>query len=92
MSSTTTPTDLERLAEEYLSGEYTVQETKFTDGDSRTKLIHSYGWSPTNYLQEILWVGRGEIWLEYYEDDIRRLRETFDKDEYAGYSDWKASD
>ena len=76
------------LADKHLSGDYTVQKTMFTDGDSITKLIHNYGWSHDNYLQETLWVERGEIWLEYYEDDIRRLRETFDTEEYSGYGEW----
>jgi len=57
------------LAERHLPGDYTVERVEFTDGTTRTKAIHSVGWSATNYVQYVLWGERGELWVEYYEND-----------------------
>ena len=65
------------LAEAHLSGDYTLERIEFMDGDTRTKAKHSYGWSATNYVTEILWEDFEEIWIEYFEHDQRLSRRVF---------------
>jgi hypothetical protein len=66
------------LADRHLPGDdYTVERREFTDGDTRTLARYSVGWSSTNYRQYTLWQDLGEIWVEYYEHDVRRDRRRF---------------
>lgn len=61
---------------------YTVERREFADGDSRTIVKHTSGWSSTCYVTALVWLGRGEVWVEYYEGDDRRAREIFDIDDF----------
>ena len=71
-------------------GNYTVDYREFSDGDDRTIIKHSVGWSATNYITAKIWVGRSEAWVEYYESDVMRNREvmpldSFDPDSLESY-------
>lgn len=71
-------TDIHTLAEQHLPGEgYTIERREFQDGDTRTVAVYNVGWSATNYRSYKLWKDRGEIWIEYFEHDVRRDRRIF---------------
>jgi len=70
------------LATEWFGDGYTIERREFADGDTRTVIIHALGASATCYLQIQAWVGREEVWVEYFEDDIRRCREILPFDEF----------
>jgi len=70
--------DIHTLAQRHLPGDdYTIVRREFTDGDERTLAKYSEGWSATNYRTYTLWKEFGEIWIEYYEHDVRRDRRVF---------------
>lgn len=70
--------DIHTLAQRHLPGEdYTVTRKEFTDGDTRTTAKYTYGWSHDNYVDITLWKGTGDVWVEYYEHDVRRNREIY---------------
>jgi len=76
-------------------GCYTVERREFADGDWRTLVKHSVGWSATCYVQVTVWVGRGDVWVEYYEGDVRRCRDIHPLDEFdptqeleKSFSEW----
>lgn len=61
---------------------YTVERREFADGDTRTIVKHSVGVSATCYITVQVWIGRGSVWVEYYEGDDRRAREVLETDEF----------
>lgn len=66
------------LAERHLPGDgYTIERREFLDGDERTLAVHHVGWSPTNHVTYRLWKDLGQIWVEYYEHDVRRDRRVY---------------
>jgi hypothetical protein len=71
-----------KIAEDLFGKSYTIERRLFADGDKRTVIKHTAGWSPTNYIQAIVWVEKGEVWVEYHEDDVCRSKEIMDYDEF----------
>jgi len=66
------------LAKRHLPGDdYTIHRTEFNDGTTCTRARYSEGWSATNYQTYELRKERGELWIEYYEGDVRRDRRIF---------------
>ena len=74
-------TNIHKLAKTHLPGEdYMVEHREFTDGDTRTIAKYNYGWDHDNYIQYQLWEHFMEIWVEYYEHDVRRDRRIYSID------------
>jgi len=70
------------LAVQLFDDAYTIERREFADGDSRTEIKHSVGVSATCYITVRVWVGRAEVWIEYFEDDTRRCREIMPFEEF----------
>lgn len=62
--------------------DYMIDKRVFTDGDERTIVRHSVGPSATCYVEVLVWVSRGEVWVEYTEGDVRRSREILTTEEF----------
>jgi len=73
-----------QVGREHFGESYTVEHRAFADGDTRTMVKHSVGWSPTNYVTITIWVGQETVWREYYENDRRLTRETIPLEEWGG--------
>ena len=63
-------------------GNYLITTREFQDGDTRTVVEHNVGWSSTCYVSVKVWIGRGDVWVEYYEGDVRRCREIIPTDDF----------
>lgn len=70
------------LATEWFGDGYTLERREFSDGDTRTVIKHNVGWAATCYIQVLVWVGREQVWVEYYEGDTRRCREILPLGEF----------
>lgn len=69
------------------AGNYTVEYREFADGDTRTVIKHAVGHSATCYIQVQVWTGRREVWVEYYEGDVRRCRDHLTFSEFDPTAD-----
>jgi hypothetical protein len=76
--------DPHAFGDRVFDGRYTVEKREFADGDTRTLVKHTVGWSPTNHVTITVWCERGSVWREYYEHDRRRTREVLSLDEWDG--------
>lgn len=63
-----------QTAAEMFGDGYTIERKEFADGDTRTVVVHAVGWGPTCYIQIQAWLEREDVWVEYYEGDVRRSR------------------
>jgi len=72
--------DSQKLAQDWFGDGYTIEYREFTDGDTRTLIKHNVGWSATCYVTVTVWVGRRDVWVEYYEGDTRRSRGVYPLD------------
>lgn len=67
-----------RLGHWLFEDNYTIEHRQFSDTDERVIIKHHYGWSSTNYVTIQIWTTMDSVWVEYYEDDIRRTRDVYD--------------
>lgn len=66
------------LADRHLPGDYTIERREFTDGDRRDTAVHAIGYGELGCRTEIrLWKQSGDVWVEYYEGDVRRSRSAY---------------